>query len=101
MRYASLQGATAQQMIRELGPSVPDSIILWQEGHHLVRSAAVAAILKSLGGPWHAIGYVLGVIPNAVADRGYDFIARNRYRWFGKKDSCRLPSPAERNLFLE
>ncbi|MCX6104873.1 MAG: DCC1-like thiol-disulfide oxidoreductase family protein [Proteobacteria bacterium] len=101
MRYASLQGATAQQIVCELGSSIPDSVILWQEGQQLVRSAAVAAILKSLGGPWRRIGSVLELIPTAVADRGYDFIARNRYSWFGKKDRCRLPSPAERHLFLE
>jgi len=101
MRYASLQGATAQQIVCELGSSIPDSVILWQEGQQLVRSAAVAAILKSLGGPWRSIGAVLELIPTAIADRGYDVIARNRYSWFGKKDRCRLPSPAERHLFLE
>ena len=101
MRYASLQGVTAQHMIRQLETSVPDSIILWQEGQHLVRSAAVAAVLKSLGGPWRRIGSVIELIPTALADRGYDLIARNRYRWFGKKDRCRLPSSAERHLFLE
>ena len=101
IRYASLQGATAQHMIRQLGTAVPDSIILWQEGRHLVRSAAVAAILKSMGGPWRALGYAIGMVPIALANRVYDVVARNRYRWFGKKDSCRLPSPAERNLFLE
>ena len=101
MRFASLQGNTAQRIIHELGPSAPNSVILWQEGQPLFRSAAVTAILKSMGGTWSTIGYAVGMIPDTLADRAYNIIARNRYHWFGKRESCRHPSPAEHNLFLD
>lgn len=88
-------------MCRKHGYSTDEleSIIL-QEGESISdRSTAILRIAKELGG-FYSLLYVFMVIPKGIRDLVYEFIARNRYRWFGKKDSCRVPTPEERSLFL-
>ena len=63
------------------------------------KSDAVLRILVGLGGPWRLLG-LLRLVPRPLRDIAYDFIARNRYRWFGKRDTCRMPTPEERERFL-
>jgi predicted DCC family thiol-disulfide oxidoreductase YuxK len=55
----------------------------------------------TLGGPWAALGALLWIIPSPLRDLGYRIVSRLRYRLFGKHDACRLPSPAERAVFLD
>jgi predicted DCC family thiol-disulfide oxidoreductase YuxK len=57
-------------------------------------------MLVQLGGVWRFAGWLLRLIPRPIRKRGYDFVARHRYRWFGKKETCRLPTPDERARFL-
>ena len=59
-----------------------------------------ATIITALGGIWRLAG-LLRLVPRFIRDAVYDWIARNRYGWFGKRDSCRLPSPEERAVFLD
>jgi predicted DCC family thiol-disulfide oxidoreductase YuxK len=65
----------------------------------LLRSAAVLRMLALLGFPF-SLANVFRVIPASIRDRVYDLIARNRIRWFGKMQSCRLPAPAEQHRFI-
>ena len=57
-------------------------------------------MLRELGGPWR-IPAALGALPRGIGDRLYDFVARRRYRWFGKQDTCMVPTPALRARFLD
>lgn len=64
-----------------------------------VRSTAILDLTPALGGLWRLAG-VFRIIPRFLRDWGYDFVARRRYRWFGKMDDCMLPSPEDRERFL-
>ena len=75
------------------------SIILVDNGVVLLRSAAVIRMLNVLGFPFSLAG-VFRLIPRAWRDSIYDCVARHRTKWFGKRQTCRLPSPAERHRFL-
>ena len=101
LRFSTLQGATFARLRAE-HPELDgvDSFVLWDgEGLHL-RSSAALRVLVSLGGLWRACAVGL-LMPRPLRDRLYDFIARHRYRWFGRSDSCRVPAPELRARFLE
>ena len=66
----------------------------------LQKSRAALAVLRAIGGPW-LFTQALRVFPDALLELGYDFIARRRYRWFGRYDSCPLPDPRTRAKFLD
>lgn len=100
LRFASLQGKTSREL---LGPGAGEklaSVVFYENGSTSTESAAVIRILSQLGGAWRLLA-LLRVIPVFLRDPIYRFIARNRYRWFGKRETCRLPSPEERTLFLD
>ena len=78
-----------------------DTLVFLRNGSIYVRTAAVSRILMTLGGPWAALGALLWIIPSPLRDLGYRIVSRLRYRLFGKHDACRLPSPAERAVFLD
>lgn len=100
LRFATLQGVTAREML----PTPPDDPREWtviyvdERGRH-ERSDAVIEIWRRVGG-WRRAAVLLRVVPRVLRDQVYRVIARNRYRWFGKRDACRIPSPAERARFL-
>jgi predicted DCC family thiol-disulfide oxidoreductase YuxK len=96
LRFASLQGQTAAT-IRNM-PNV-DSVIVADGDALRVRSDGALAALSRLGGLWSFVA-VFGLIPAPIRDVVYAFIARNRYRWFGKYYACRLPTAAEQHWFL-
>jgi predicted DCC family thiol-disulfide oxidoreductase YuxK len=71
------------------------------EGNVLyTRSTGVLRLLKHLGGLWQLL-YVFIVVPTVIRDGIYRLVANNRYKWFGKRDQCRVPTPEERERFLE
>ncbi len=65
------------------------------------RSDAVISVLRLIGGSWAVAAALLRIIPRTIRDWGYGIIARNRYRIFGKSDSCPLPDPRDRHRFLD
>lgn len=100
LRYAPLQGTSAKQLLKpELFEALPSVVFLDKNGAYQ-RSAAVIRAASKLGGLW-SLFIVFLIIPRPVRDAIYNWIGRNRYRWFGKRDSCRLPTPEERTMFLE
>ena len=101
-RFAALQSAAAAPLLRDAasGQSLPDSIVLVEDGRVFTRSTAALRIARGLGFPW-AAAYWLIAIPRPLRDRVYDFVARNRYNWFGRRDICMVPTPALRARFLE
>ena len=76
-----------------------DSFILIDKGKVYKKSAASLRVMNKL--PWYwKEAQVLRVIPTAFRDAIYDFIAKNRYKWFGKKEQCMVPTPEIRSRFL-
>jgi predicted DCC family thiol-disulfide oxidoreductase YuxK len=100
LRFASLQGKTARERLGPGAGEKPASVVFYENGLVTTESSAVIRVLTRLGGAWRVI-WLLKLIPSFVRDPIYRFIARNRYRWFGKRETCRLPSPEEKKLFLE
>ncbi|MBV6493343.1 MAG: hypothetical protein LDLANPLL_01359 [Turneriella sp.] len=98
LRFAPLSGKTAAALLTQ--KAIPDSIVLYMHGQIFTRSTAALKLVGFLPWPWQMlrVGWLL---PRFLRDALYDFIARNRYRWFGKKATCRLPTPNEKSLFLE
>lgn len=99
-QFAPLQGATAQQVLAESLRQRLDTLVLQAESGTYTRSAAVVRILWRLSGLWPVAGWLLWAIPLPIRDWGYRIVSANRIRWFGQKDTCRLPSPEERERFL-
>lgn len=105
--FAPLQGSTAQHRLpmSRIQTSASDgpafsSVVYLRDGVMLTKSNAVLQIVSELGGMW-ALVTLLKVIPSPVRDQVYEIIATNRYRWFGKRDTCRVPTKEERLLFLD
>lgn len=104
-RFASLQSDFASRILRQHGlyPDDLDTVYLVEEPGQRVtaRSDAVISVLRKLGKFWPALAFLLRALPKSLRDWGYDIIARNRYRIFGKHDSCLLPQEKYRDRFLE
>jgi predicted DCC family thiol-disulfide oxidoreductase YuxK len=99
LKFASLQGATAQEYLpKEWTESLP-SLVFWDHGRVYTESSAVVHILMKLGGLYALAAFLL-LIPAQIRNRVYRWVARNRYRWFGKRELCRLPTQEERSRFL-
>ncbi len=96
-RFAPLQGETfAARVAVERRAGLPDSVVVQtRDGALLVRSVAFLHIWRRLGGGWAALASVLGVIPRGLRDFVYDFVARVRYRVFGRQDDVCPIVPAE------
>jgi len=100
-RFASLQGSTAHDVVPEYANEAGlSTVVLVDPSGRYIRSSAALRILKHFGGFYGFLGSLLLLIPRPIRDWGYRVIAKNRYRWFGEKDSCRLPTSEERALFL-
>ena len=101
-RFAPLQGETIQSHVSaERRASLPDTfVVLTREGALLMRSTASLHILERLGGSWKVLGKILSAIPRGLRDLVYDFVARIRYRLFGRRDDlCPVVPPNLRARF--
>ena len=100
-QFATLQSPAADRLIGAHvdRASLPDSIVLLEEGRIHVRSAAALRIARQLRFPW-PLAWIFIIVPRPVRDWVYDVIARHRYRWFGKREECMVPTPDLRNRFL-
>jgi predicted DCC family thiol-disulfide oxidoreductase YuxK len=101
LRFAPLESGLARRLVRERAGHEPpaDSILLVDEGELYQRSDAVLRIAARLRSPWPAIA-LLRAVPRPLRDAAYDYVARNRYRWFGRKQACPVPEPEMRDRFL-
>ncbi|WP_165995729.1 thiol-disulfide oxidoreductase DCC family protein [Bacillus sp. Cs-700] len=98
--FASLQSESAQILLKKAGlTEVPDSVIVIKQGKALVKSEAVLSIIQQLEG-WFKLLLVFRLFPRSIRDRLYDEIAKRRYKWFGKKESCMIPTKEQRKRFL-
>lgn len=102
-RYAALQSEIGRKLVseRNIDTSNVDSIILIEPGvAYFTKSDAALKIGQSFGGVWTFLS-VFNLIPSGLRNIVYDFIARNRYRWFGKKEVCMIPTPELKAKFLD
>lgn len=99
LRFAPLQGETAKEILQTHYIEDLNTIVFLQNDKLLTKSDAVLEILRLVGGPWKAT-QVFQFFPRLLRDYCYEVVSRNRYTLFGKKETCRLPSPEERQLFL-
>lgn len=102
-RFAPLQGPTARARLGDLAPAAgaaPDSIVLVEGGRRYERSAAALRIARRLGPPWSLL-WAGVLVPRPLRDALYRLVARHRYRWFGRAERCRVPSPELRARFLD
>ena len=100
-KFAALQSETGLALKEKYRIDANDleSIILIENDILFMKSSAVLRIAKHLSLPW-SIFYLFIIIPSFLRDFCYDLIAKNRYRWFGKKDQCRVATPELRNRFI-
>jgi predicted DCC family thiol-disulfide oxidoreductase YuxK len=99
-RFAPLQGETARDSLGQTASESLSSVVLLDGTGTYRKSDAVWRMLIRLGGMWALAGWLLRLVPRPIRNWGYDFVAKRRYRWFGEKATCRLPTPAERARFL-
>ncbi len=101
-RFAAMQGAHGRRLMRAHGldPDDPLSFLLVEQGRAHTDTDAIVRVLAGLGGIWQ-LARLARLLPRPLRDRGYRWLARNRYRWFGRHDACYLPTPAQAARFLD
>lgn len=102
-RFASLQSPFAQQVLSDAGyeHDTLSSVLLLSDGKLYRKSRAALRICKRLDGAWPLGYYLFAWVPRVLADRVYDFVGQRRYRWFGQKQACWLPTPELSARFLD
>lgn len=101
-RFVAIQSKLGQEIIKHIGIDISkmDSIILYEPGVvYYYKSEAAIRIVKELGGMYSFLS-LFSVFPNAVLNYVYDYIAKNRYQWYGKKEACLIPTPELKAKFL-
>jgi predicted DCC family thiol-disulfide oxidoreductase YuxK len=99
--FAALQSDVAQELLKkyDLSTGQLDSLVLIENEQCYLRSTAALRIVKGLGSLWTLL-YVFIIIPTSMRDYGYDAFAKRRYRWFGKNDTCMIPTEKMKKRFL-
>lgn len=101
-KFASLQSEAAAELLEQHGvdKDIMHTIVLLKNDKVYFRSNAILEIARDLRNPWPLL-YIFKLVPGFIRDVVYKFISNNRYRWFGKRDTCRVPTDEERDRFLE
>jgi predicted DCC family thiol-disulfide oxidoreductase YuxK len=102
-RFVALQSTLGQEIVNHIGIQNKniDSIILYVPGvAYYYKSSAALEIARELGGFFH-LGTIFKIIPTVLRNHIYDYVAKNRYSWYGKKASCMIPTPELKSKFLE
>ena len=101
-QFAHCQSEYGGAVLRRLSekPDDPSTVVLMHCDKVYLRSSAVLRALAALGGLWRGVLLLL-IIPRPMRDMVYSFIARRRYRWFGRTESCALPEPGWKDRFLQ
>lgn len=100
--FASLQSVTGQRLLQrvKLPTANLNTFVLIEGNRYYTKSTAVLHLFKKLGYLWGLL-YLLMIVPRPLRDMVYHWIARNRYKWFGKKDQCMMPTPDIKERFLD
>jgi predicted DCC family thiol-disulfide oxidoreductase YuxK len=100
-RFAALQSDAGIELQKKfsIDPGDLSSFILIEGESYYRKTTAALRVGRHLGFPWN-LGYVLIIIPPFIRNIAYNIIARYRYKWFGKKEACRVPTPEEKAKFM-
>ncbi|WP_293890423.1 thiol-disulfide oxidoreductase DCC family protein [Flavobacterium sp.] len=99
-RFVPLQSELGQKIINHIGAISIDSTILYEpEKNWYIKSDVAFKIIKEVGGPYKFL-LVLSILPKSILDYVYDYIAKNRYKWFGTKECCMIPTTKLQFKFL-
>jgi predicted DCC family thiol-disulfide oxidoreductase YuxK len=100
-KFGTLQSPPAQRILQHFHLSTHEyeTFLLIERGALFTKSTGALHILRRLGFPWSLL-WLFILVPRPIRDLGYDFIARHRYRWMGRRDSCRLPEKEEKDRFV-
>ncbi|MGG4555239.1 thiol-disulfide oxidoreductase DCC family protein [Paenibacillus sp. FSL W8-0186] len=104
-RFASLQSEAGERILQgsrrpDISPDRINTIVLYQNGVYYTRSSAALRIAKGLRYPWPlAFGFI--IVPRFIRDAVYRIVAANRYRWFGKDETCLVPTKENKERFLQ
>ena len=101
-RFVALQSDLGQSILKHIGIDTKniDSIILYEPGvAYFYKSSAAIEIAKTLGG-FFTISAIFSIIPTGLRNLIYDFVAKNRYKWYGKQEACMIPTPELKAKFL-
>lgn len=99
-KFTSLQGEKGKELLEMYNvPKEIESIVLIEGEQYFVQSTAALKIAKKLKGVWKLF-YIAIIVPKPFRDFIYQYIAKNRYKWFGKKQQCTIPTPEQRERFL-
>lgn len=101
-RFGTLQSDEARSILEgsAIDPRDLDTVIYRRKGRLLTRSSAALNVFRDLSGAWPLL-YAFIIVPPYLRDAIYRWVAKNRYRWFGKRDSCMIPTPDLRSRFLD
>jgi predicted DCC family thiol-disulfide oxidoreductase YuxK len=101
-KFAAMQTSAGRALLTDHGldPDDPMSFLLLEEGRGYTDTDGIVRVLRSFGGPWIVLAAIVGLVPHFARDPAYRWIARNRYRFFGRHDVCMLPSESSADSFL-
>lgn len=104
-RFASLQSEAGKRLLQgssrqDISSERIDTIVLYQNGAYYTRSSAALRIAKGLQFPW-PLAYGFIIVPRFIRDAVYRVVAANRYRWFGKDETCLVPTKDNKERFLQ
>lgn len=102
IRFASIQGATGRRLLAQAGLAVDElqTLLVVDGDRSWQHTAAILRVLDALGWPWK-LAWAAWIVPAPLRDAAYRWVARNRYRLFGRSDTCMLPSAAQAVRFLD
>lgn len=99
--FASLQSEKGKELIKQYDiPQHIESVVLVEKNNYFVKSDAALRISKNLTGLYKYLS-MFRIVPRPLRDRIYGYVAKNRYKWFGKKDACMIPTPELRERFID
>ena len=103
MRFAALQSSYGKEALSEMGKETDDIstvIYIRSNSQFYIKSNAVLEVMKETNSGLYAIAVILGIIPLPIRDRFYDLVAKNRYNFLGKRDTCRCSDKEYSDRFL-
>jgi predicted DCC family thiol-disulfide oxidoreductase YuxK len=100
-RFTALQSEKGSELLKKYNLSTEDfdTFVLIDREKYYIKSTAAFMVAKNLPGLWKTL-YIFIIVPKPLRDFVYSLIAKNRYKLFGKRETCRIPTPEERNKFL-
>jgi predicted DCC family thiol-disulfide oxidoreductase YuxK len=101
-QFGALQSTSGRHVLARHGrpDPLPDTIVLVADGKTYTRSTAVLHVARRLTFPW-PLAFALIAVPRPIRDGIYALVARHRYRWFGRRDQCMIPTPLLRSRFID